>query len=214
MAERVTQRTEDFLPDKLSLERLRKAAARCRGCPLYLKATQTVFGEGPRAARVVLVGEQPGDREDALGRPFVGPAGSLLDKALKAAGLEREGVYLTNVVKHFYFEERGKVRIHKRPRGSHVKACQPWLEAELAVIQPVVLVLMGATAAQALFGSSFRVTQERGKRLASPLAPVVMATAHPSSILRAPDSATRKDAFDALVADLRSATRSPPKKNR
>ena len=207
VAERVTQRTGDFLPDRLSLESLRQAASVCRGCSLYLKATQTVFGEGPKTARVVLVGEQPGDREDELGRPFVGPAGGMLEKALAQAGLEREGVYLTNVVKHFYFEERGKVRIHKKPRGSHVKACRPWLEAELAVIQPEVLVLLGATAAQAVFGPSFRVTHERGKRLTSPLAPVVVATAHPSSILHAPDSAARKEAFDALVADLRAATR-------
>jgi uracil-DNA glycosylase len=214
MAKRVMERTEDFLPVKPSLDALRKAAAACRGCPLYLKATQTVFGEGPKAARVVLVGEQPGDREDELGRPFVGPAGALLEKALGAAGLERRGIYLTNVVKHFYFEERGKVRIHKKPRGSHIKACRPWLEAELAVIQPEVLVLMGATAAQAMFGPSFRVTHERGKRLASRLARVVVATAHPSSILRAPDSAARKEAFDALVADLHLAATSPPQRKR
>lgn len=214
MTEPVTQRTQDFLPDKRSLATLREAAAACRGCRLYLKATQTVFGEGPKTARIALVGEQPGDREDELGRPFVGPTGALLEKAMEAAALERRGVYLTNVVKHFYFEERGKVRIHKKPRGGHVKACRPWLEAELAVIRPEVLVLLGATAAQAVFGPSFRVIQERGKRLASALAPVVVATAHPSSILRAPDSTARKEAFDALVADLRAATRLLPKKSR
>ena len=207
VSERTDPRTEDFLPRQRSLASLRRAAATCRGCELYLKATQTVFGEGPRTARVMLVGEQPGDREDLAGRPFVGPAGAMLEKALAEVGLSREDVYLTNVVKHFYFEERGKVRIHKKPRGGHVKACRPWLEAELTAVKPQLLVLLGATAAQAVFGSAFRVSREHGKALATSLAPVVVATTHPSSILRAPDSASRKEAYDALVADLRAATR-------
>jgi uracil-DNA glycosylase family protein len=164
-----------------------------------------VFGEGPTTARVVVVGEQPGDHEDRQGRPFVGPAGRILDDALAEAGLDRSSVYLTNAVKHFSFEERGKRRIHKKPRASEVKACRPWLEAELEAIRPHVLVLLGATASQAVFGARFRVSQERGKLLKSPLAPVVLATAHPSSILRAPDDAARDAALEALVSDLRVA---------
>jgi DNA polymerase len=167
-----------------------------------LRATQTVFGEGPATARLVLVGEQPGDAEDRKGRPFVGPAGRVLDRALAEAGLDRESVYVTNAVKHFSFEERGKLRIHKKPRASEVSACRPWLEAELEAIRPGVLVLLGATAAQAVFGPSFRVSQKRGQLLASALAPVVIATVHPSSILRAPDDTAREQAFRALVADL------------
>jgi DNA polymerase len=195
---------ESFLPHgKRSLPELRAAAESCRGCSLYLHATQTVFGEGSAKARVVFVGEQPGDAEDREGRPFVGPAGRVFDRALEAAGLERELSYVTNAVKHFKFEERGKVRLHKRPKTAEVTACLPWLRAELAAIRPVALVLLGATAAQAVFGASFRVTRERGKALASNLAPFVLATAHPSSILRAPDDAARRAAFDALVADLR-----------
>jgi uracil-DNA glycosylase family protein len=198
-------RTEDFLPAQLSLPSLKKAAAACRGCGLYLNATQTVFGEGPATARMVLVGEQPGDSEDKQGRPFVGPAGRLLEKALEEVGLWRESVYLTNAVKHFSFEPRGKARIHKKPRASEVKACRPWLGAELAVIRPDVLVLLGATAAQAIFGPAFRISRERGKPLSSAFAPVVIATGHPSAILRAPDAAAREEAYRALVADLRVA---------
>jgi DNA polymerase len=205
MTDEKRPRTLDFLPDDRDLASLGRAAARCCGCSLYLRATQTVFGEGPATARVVVVGEQPGDHEDRQGRPFVGPAGRILDEALAEAGLDRSSVYLTNAVKHFSFEERGKRRIHKKPRASEVKACRPWLEAELEAIRPDVLVLLGATASQAVFGARFRVSEERGKLLTSPLAPVVLATAHPSSILRAPDDAARDAALEALVADLRVA---------
>jgi uracil-DNA glycosylase len=198
-----TRPTEEFLPDRWSLPSLRQAAAGCRGCTLYIKATQTVFGEGPARARVVLVGEQPGDQEDKQGRPFVGPAGRVLEKALGEAGVSRDSVYVTNAVKHFYFEERGKARIHKKPRAGDVKACRPWLEAELSVVKPDVLVLLGATAAQAVFGSAFRVSRQRGQLLQSALARVTIATVHPSSILRAPDEAAREEAFRGLVADLK-----------
>jgi DNA polymerase len=193
----------EFLPARRTLPALARAARGCRGCSLYLHATQTVFGEGPRGARVVFVGEQPGDKEDRAGAPFVGPAGRTFDQALEAAGLSREDAYVTNAVKHFKFEERGKVRLHKRPAAGEISACRPWLGAELEVIRPRVLVLLGATAAQAIFGRSFRITQQRGKPLPSALAPVVIATVHPSSILRAPDEAARRAAFESLVADLR-----------
>lgn len=197
------QDAEPFLPKERSLPSLQQAAETCRGCGLYLHATQTVFGEGGEAARVMFVGEQPGDAEDRQGKPFVGPAGRVFDKELEAAGLERDVAYVTNAVKHFKFEERGKARLHKRPNGGEIKACRPWLQAELDVVRPEVLVLLGSTAAQSLFGASFRVTQERGKPLASTLAPFVIATAHPSSILRARDETARRAAFDELVADLR-----------
>ncbi|HEX6638002.1 MAG TPA: UdgX family uracil-DNA binding protein, partial [Steroidobacteraceae bacterium] len=153
--------TESFLPARRSLTSLRRAAAGCRGCPLYLQATQTVFGEGPAKASVVLVGEQPGDQEDRAGHPFVGPAGKLLDRALSEAGLARGSVYVTNAVKHFNFEPRGKFRLHKRPPAMAIKACRPWLDAELDLLEPAVVVLMGATAAQAILGASFRVTKDR-----------------------------------------------------
>jgi DNA polymerase len=193
-----------FLPaGRRTLPRLQAAAKDCRGCELYLHATQTVFGEGSASARVVFVGEQPGNAEDLEGRPFVGPAGRVFDRALGAAGIARESTYVTNAVKHFKFEARGKARLHKRPRPGEVNACNPWLRAELEVIRPDVVVLLGATAAQAIFGTSFRVTRERGKALNSEVAPFVIATAHPSSILRAPDEAAREAAFEALVADLR-----------
>ena len=196
---------EPFLPDQLSLPRLRSAVEGCRGCPLYLGATQAVFGEGPSSARVMLVGEQPGDREDLEGHPFVGPAGKLLDRALNEAGLARSQVFVTNAVKHFHFESRGKFRLHKRPPASAVKACRPWLDAELAVIEPQVVVLLGATAAQAIFGTGFRVTKDRGKVLKHAIAPAVIATLHPSAILRAPDEASRKGTFRLLVKDLKLA---------
>jgi uracil-DNA glycosylase family protein len=192
-----------FLPKERTLPSLQQAAEGCRGCGLYLHASQTVFGEGSKTARVMFVGEQPGDMEDRQCKPFVGPAGRVFDKALAAAGLERGVAYVTNAVKHFKFEERGKARLHKRPKAGEIKACRPWLQAELDVVRPEVLVLLGATAAQALFGSAFRITSERGKPLTSTLAPFVMATAHPSSILRAPDETARRAAFDALVADLK-----------
>jgi DNA polymerase len=201
--ERKSTSAEDFLPEHRSLSNLIEASKSCRGCSLYVKATQTVFGEGPAKARVVMIGEQPGDVEDKEGRPFVGPAGHLLDRALEAAGIDRRTVYVTNAVKHFKFEERGKARLHKKPSVGEVRACHPWLRAELGVIRPEVVVLLGATAAQALLGSSFRVTRDRGKAIASDLARYVIATAHPSSILRAPDSASREAGFDALVHDLR-----------
>jgi uracil-DNA glycosylase len=199
--------TESFLPKRLTIPALRKAAAGCRGCPLYLQATQTVFGEGQAAARIVLVGEQPGDQEDLAGRPFVGPAGKLLDRALAAAGLARSAVYVTNAVKHFNFEPRGKFRLHKRPPAMAIKACRPWLDAELAVLKPDVVVLLGATAAQAILGASFRVTKDRGKVLKHDIAPAVIATLHPSAILRAPDEAARELSFKLLVADLKLAAK-------
>jgi uracil-DNA glycosylase family protein len=197
----------DFLPKRITLPALRNAAAKCRGCDLYKDATQTVFGEGPEDARIVMVGEQPGDREDVAGRPFVGPAGALLDRAIEEAGLVRDDIYFTNVVKHFKHVMRGKRRIHKKPDLEEVRACIPWLEAELARTAPKVLVLLGATAAQAILGRSFRVTQHRGEFVDSPLAPLVTATVHPSSILRSRTDEERRSAFDAFVQDLRRIAR-------
>ena len=189
----------------MSLTSLRDEAAGCRACPLWEHATQTVFGEGPASARMLLAGEQPGDVEDREGRPFVGPAGRVLADALAETGIDRDDVYVTNVVKHFKWKARGKRRIHQKPNAAEVAACRPWLEAELAAVAPDVLVLLGATAAQALLGSGFRVTKQRGVPLASDLAPHVLATVHPSSILRAPDEAARREAYSGFVADLRSA---------
>jgi DNA polymerase len=193
----------DFLPERTTLPVMRESVQGCRGCDLYRDATQAVFGEGPDDARVVMVGEQPGDKEDLAGRPFVGPAGGLLDRAIEEAGLDRDDVYITNVVKHFRFVVRGKKRIHKKPATEHIRACAPWLEAELARIGPEVLVLLGATAAQAILGRSFRVTQRRGEFVASPLAPLVTATIHPSSILRAETDEDRREAFEGFARDLR-----------
>jgi uracil-DNA glycosylase len=190
-----------FLPERTSLKGLRQAAANCRGCHLWRGATQTVFGEGRKSSRVMLVGEQPGDREDLAGRPFVGPASRELDRALEAAGIERAEAYLTNVVKHFKFEERGGRRLHQTPKRFEVEACRPWLDEELKVVRPEALVLLGATAAKALLGSSFRVTQHRGELLDSELADLVTATVHPSSILRGPPE-DREANRAALVADL------------
>jgi len=192
-----------FLPERSSLKGLREAAAGCRGCHLWRGATQTVFGEGKKSSRVMFVGEQPGDREDREGEPFVGPAGRELDRGLEAAGIERADAYVTNVVKHFKFEERGRRRIHQTPKRFEIDACRPWLEEELKVVQPEALVLLGATAAKALLGSSFRVTQHRGELLASDLAPIVTATIHPSAILRAPDDQARQEERDAFAEDLR-----------
>jgi uracil-DNA glycosylase family protein len=192
----------DLIPERPDLDSLRSAAAGCTACDLYRDATQTVFGEGAPRSEVMLVGEQPGDGEDRAGRPFVGPAGRMLDQALEEAGIERELAYVTNVVKHFKFERRGKLRLHKKPNAEQVHACFPWLESELAVVQPRVLVLLGATAAQALLGSSFRVSRQRGEFLDSDLAPRVLATVHPSSILRAPDEEARALAYKGFVADL------------
>jgi uracil-DNA glycosylase family protein len=191
-----------LVPERPSLRNLREASADCRACPLWKDATQTVFGEGPANAAVVLVGEQPGDREDLEGRPFVGPAGRVLDEALEEAGIDRKQVYLTNAIKHFKWKARGKRRIHQKPNAEEIAACRPWLDAELAVVEPDVLVALGATAAQALLGRAFRVTRQRGVPVDSDLAPNVLATVHPSSILRARDEAERRDAYAAFVADL------------
>jgi uracil-DNA glycosylase family protein len=193
---------EELLPERPTLASLREAAAGCRACALWKTGTQTVFGEGPAAAKLMLVGEQPGDKEDLEGRPFVGPAGRLLDEALEEAGIDRSTTYLTNAVKHFKWQARGKRRIHQTPSWGEVAACRPWLDAELAVIRPKALVLLGAVAAQGLLGRHFRVTKERGVPVESELAPVVLATVHPSSILRAP-SENRALERAAFVDDLR-----------
>jgi uracil-DNA glycosylase family protein len=194
----------EFIPDAGGLSGLREAAAGCRGCPLHGPATQTVFGEGPRKARIMLVGEMPGDREDREGRPFVGPAGRELDRALAEAGIERDAVYVTNVVKHFKFEERGKRRIHQTPRKGEIDACTPWLDTEIKLIRPAGLVTLGATAAKALLGPSFRLTQHRGELLESELAPVVAATIHPSAIVRDRDEESRAAQRRAFADDLRA----------
>jgi DNA polymerase len=192
----------DFLPAKPSLPAARAAAAGCRGCGLFRHATQTVFGEGKPQARIMLVGETPGDREDVVGRPFVGPAGQLLDRALDAAGIDRSAVYVTNVVKHFKWEPRGKRRLHKRPSPGEIAACMPWLNMEIELVRPEIIVCLGATAGQALFGKSFSVMRERGRFLASRHAPFALATVHPSALLRIRDSDERHDAFAHFVADL------------
>jgi DNA polymerase len=197
----------DFLPARRTLPALRAAAASCHGCPLWARGTQTVFGEGPRRARVMLVGEQPGHEEDLAGKPFVGPAGRVLDRALETAGIARTDVYVTNVVKHFKWVPKGKRRIHAKPNQMEISACLPWLEAELDVIKPVVLVCLGATAAQALLGPKFRVTKQRGEWVQARWAPYVTATVHPSAILRAPDDAARHAEMERFVADLK---RIPP----
>ena len=200
-----TGTAEDYLPARLSSKALREAASVCRACPLWRTGTQTVFGEGKASARLFLVGEQPGDKEDELGRPFVGPAGRLLDEALDEAGIERDDAYLTNAVKHFKWTPRGKRRIHQKPDASEIAACRPWVVAELAVVKPEVLVCLGATAAQALLGRGVRVTRDRGRPLESELAPVAFATVHPSSILRAPDAEARRRERALFVDDLRVA---------
>ena len=193
---------EALIPGRLTLNALKTAAADCRACDLWKKGTQTVFGEG-RRSKVMFVGEQPGNEEDLTGKPFVGPAGRLFDTALAEAGIDRKQTYVTNVVKHFKWEPRGKRRIHKKPNSQEIKACHPWLEAELALIKPNILVALGATAAQTLLGSKFRVTTQRGQFLESTLAPYVMATVHPSSILRAPDEETRRLEYKRFVDDLK-----------
>jgi uracil-DNA glycosylase family protein len=189
----------------VSLTSLRAEAAHCRACPLWRNATQTVFGEGPASARMLFVGEQPGDVEDREGRPFVGPAGRIFDEAIAEAGIERGDVYVTNAVKHFKWRPRGKRRIHQKPTAAEVTACRQWLDGELDAVAPEVLVALGATAAQGLLGSSFRVTKERGVPVESDLVPNVLATVHPSSILRAPDEAARREAYTAFVDDLKAA---------
>jgi DNA polymerase len=199
-----------LIPPRPSLPAVRSAAAECRACELWQRGTQTVFGEGPRKARLMLIGEQPGDQEDRIGRPFVGPAGQLLDRALAAAGLDRQEVYVTNVVKHFNWEPRGKWRIHKKPRPPHITACRPWLDVELALVKPLALICLGATAAQALLGAAFRVTQHRGEFIESPLAPIVLATVHPSALLRAPDAETRHRETERFIDDLKLVARAIP----
>jgi uracil-DNA glycosylase len=192
-----------YLPEKLSLSALREAAAGCRACPLWEKGTQTVFGEGQRKAEVMLVGEQPGDQEDRAGAPFVGPAGRVLDRALEEAGIDRSLAYVTNAVKHFKWEPRGKRRIHAKPNWSELAACRPWLDAELEVVAPRVLVCLGATAAQSLLGKQFRVTKSRGEWVESELAEHVTATIHPSAILRQRDDDAREAEFASFVDDLK-----------
>jgi DNA polymerase len=196
------QTAAPLVPAERSLPALSDAAARCQACPLWKLGTQTVFGEGAAGARVMLVGEQPGDQEDRQGRPFVGPAGRLLDQALEEAGIDRSSAYVTNVVKHFKWKARGKRRIHQKPDAAEVAACRPWLDAELDAVEPEVLVCLGATAAQALLGRGFRVTRERGTWVDSDLAPLVTATIHPSAILRG-EPAAREAQLQGLVADLR-----------
>lgn len=192
------------VPANPTLSRLRSAAQRCRACELWAGTTQAVMGEGTTPADAMLVGEQPGDREDVEGAPFVGPAGRMLDRGLAEAGIDPARVYVTNVVKHFRYRARGKRRIHQKPDAVHVAACRPWLDAELEIVRPRVLVCLGATAAQALVGRHVKVTQDRGRPLDSPLAPHVLATVHPSSLLRAPDEAARHAAYAAFLADLRT----------
>jgi uracil-DNA glycosylase len=197
----------EFIPDRPTLSKLREAARDCRGCQLWQIGTQTVFGEGDRRAEVMMVGEQPGNEEDLTGRPFVGPAGKLLDRALAAAGIDRTTVYVTNAVKHFKWEPRGKRRIHKKPNAAEIAACRPWLDTEIALVKPRVIVCLGATAAQALLGRQFRVTAHRGTFVPSPLAPFVLATVHPSSILRAPDDEARHREMKQFTNDLRTVAR-------
>jgi uracil-DNA glycosylase family protein len=198
-------------PETSSLATLKSAAKTCTACHLFRHATQTVFGEGRKGATLMLLGEQPGDQEDLAGKPFVGPAGKILDRALEEAGVDRREVYVTNTVKHFKWEPRGKRRIHKKPNSREIAACRPWLEAELRVVKPGLLVVLGATAAQAIFGPTFRVTRERGRVLASELASKVVATVHPSSLLRQPDEESREREYKHFVADLRVAVKAANK---
>jgi uracil-DNA glycosylase len=200
-----TSSAADFLPARKTLASLRRAAGGCQGCDLYCHATQTVFGEGRAGAKLLLVGEQPGDQEDLEGRPFVGPAGRLLDQALQAAGIEREEVYVTNAVKHFKWTARGKRRLHAKPNSRELAACRPWLMAELEAVHPQGLICLGATAAQSLLGRTFRITKQRGQILESPLASWILATYHPSAVLRAPDEQRRHQMRDELIDDLRTA---------
>jgi len=192
-----------FIPERPTLAKLRLAAATCTGCDLYQNATQTVFGEGPENSVLFLIGEQPGDREDREGKPFIGPAGQLLDRALREAGIPREKVYVTNAVKHFKWVPRGKRRLHDKPRRSEILACRPWLETEIATVKPRIVVCLGATAAQSLLGTSFKVTKQRGVIFASEWAPFTMATIHPSALLRIIGEEERREAFAAFVADLK-----------
>jgi DNA polymerase len=192
-------------PRPRSVNELREAAAGCRACDLWEKATQTVFGEGAASARMMLVGEQPGGKEDLEGKPFVGPAGRILDEGLQAAGIDRSRAYVTNAVKHFRFTQRGKRRLHEKPNAQQIRACKPWLESEISIVRPDIIVLLGATAAQAVMGPAFRVSKQRGEVLLSPLGIPVLATVHPSSILRATDDASREAAMASFIADLKVA---------
>jgi DNA polymerase len=196
-----------LIPPHPSLAKLREIASACTACPLYANATQTVFGEGPAHAALMLVGETAGDQEDRQGKPFVGPAGKLLDRCLEEAGLERKAAYVTNVVKHFKFVPRGKKRIHGKPNALEIRACKPWLDAEIALVKPQMIICLGATAAKALLGASFRVSQQRGIAVPSPLAPIVMATVHPSALLRAPDDEARHQEIARFTADLKEGAR-------
>jgi uracil-DNA glycosylase len=206
MAKR-NQPAADLIPARPTLPTVREAARNCTACDLYKRGTQTVFGEGGKSARILFVGEQPGDQEDLAGRPFVGPAGKLLDRALADAGIDRGAVYVTNVVKHFKWEPRGKRRIHKKPNAGEIAACRPWLDAEIQIVRPRAIVCLGATASQALLGRAFKVTAHRGELLTSPLAPIVLATVHPSSLLRAPDDETRRRETERFIDDLRAVAR-------
>jgi len=217
-AQKAKTANEEFgpapVPDTTSLSEVEAASKRCTACPLYKTGTQTVFGEGPKRAPMMLIGEQPGDYEDVAGKPFVGPAGKIMDRALEDAGIDRKQVYVTNAVKHFKWEPRGKRRIHKKPNSREIAACRPWLEAELRIVRPKLVVCMGATAAQTIFGPAFRVTRERGKVLSSDLTPNgrVVATVHPSSLLRAPDEESRRREYAAFVADLKVALKAAGEK--
>jgi len=203
MPKRSQQTAAPLIPSRPTISKLRTVAAGCQACDLWKLGTQTVFGEGGSKPRVMFVGEQPGDQEDIQGRPFVGPAGKILDKALEAAGIDRKQVYVTNAVKHFKWEPRGKRRIHKKPNSLEITACKPWLEAEIEVLKPDVIVCLGATAAQSLIGKDFKVSTQRGIFIDSPLAPYVMATVHPSSLLRAPDDETRRRETLRFIEDLK-----------
>ena len=201
------QPVPELIPPRPSIPKVRDVARGCKACDLYKRGTQTVFGEGPSRADVMMVGEQPGDAEDIAGHPFVGPAGKLLDRALEQAGIDRARVYVTNVVKHFKWEPRGKRRIHAKPNAGEIGACKPWLDTEIALVRPRVIVCLGATAAQALLGRDFKVTQQRGTFVESPLAPLVTATVHPSSILRAPDDESRRSEMGEFVKDLKKVAK-------
>jgi DNA polymerase len=207
LAKSASRSAAEYIPERPTLSSARAAAKDCKGCDLWKRGTQTVFGEGARKAELMLVGEQPGDAEDLTGQPFVGPAGKLLDRALADAGIDRDAVYVTNVVKHFKWEPRGKRRIHKKPSAGEIAACRPWLDTEIALVKPGAIVCLGATAAQALIGRAFKVTARRGELIPSTLASIVIATVHPSSILRAPDDETRRVEMKRFTDDLRSVAR-------
>jgi uracil-DNA glycosylase len=208
MAKKVERDTAArYIPDRPTLPKVKEAASGCQACDLWRTGTQTVFGEGRRGARILFVGEQPGDQEDLAGKPFVGPAGKLLDRALAEAGIDRRDAYVTNVVKHFKWEPRGKRRIHKKPNAAEIGACRPWLDVELALVKPQVVVCLGATAAQAILGKAFKVSQRRGEFVDGAMDPVVTATVHPSSILRAPDEETRRTEMRRFVEDLKKVAK-------